>query len=263
MSETTVEYTVDQGVARITLNRADKRNAFDEHVIAALTASLQRAEADPSARIVVIAGAGKHFSAGADLGWMQRTARLSEAENLADARQLSVLMQTLDQLGKPTLARVQGAAYGGALGLISCCDIAIASEQARFCLSETRLGLAPAVIAPYVIRAIGARQARRYFLSAEEFDAPRAEQLGLVHQVVPEAELDARIAQLCTTLRRNGPVALQAAKALVHRVGGQQPDDALREHTLTLIARLRVGAEGQEGLQAFFDKRPPAWTEPT
>ncbi len=260
MSDATVTYSVSpEGIARVTLNRPDRRNAFDAEVIKRLTETLAKAGEDPAVRIVILDAAGKHFSAGADLGWMRDSAQWSEQANIEDAHKLAQLMATLDQLPKPTIARVQGAAFGGALGLVCCCDIAVAADNARFCLSEARLGLAPAVISPYVIRAIGARQARRYFLTTEEIDPARAVDFGLVHETVPEAELDNRIEAFCQRLLRAGPQALLASKRLVERVVGEAADTSLEDYTAQLIARLRTGQEGQEGLTAFFEKRPPAW----
>lgn len=257
-----VLYKVDDlGIARLTLNRPDKRNAFDDQIIAELTARLKQADADDKVRVVILAAAGKHFSAGADLAWMQRTAQMSEAENIDDAQRLAGLMFTLDRLSKPTLARVQGAAFGGALGLICCCDIVVASDAARFCLSEARLGLTPAAISPYVVRAMGPRAARRYFLTTEIMSAATAHRLNVVHEVLPEPELDAELSLLCEQLRRSGPEALSACKQLVQQVDGDMPSQALQDKTTKLIARLRTGAEGQEGLAAFFEKRAPRWCE--
>lgn len=258
----TLLYSLDpQGIATITLNRPDKSNAFDDAVIARLTETLRKAESDPAVRVVVLAAAGKHFSAGADLGWMQRTAKMSQEENQIDARGLTELMFTLDRLSRPTIARVQGAAFGGALGLICCCDIAVAADSARFCLSEARLGLAPAAISPYVIRAMGSRAARRYFLTTEVMSAETAQGLNIVHEVVTESQLDQTVSELAGQLRRSGPEALAACKQLVQEVEEQRPSAALQEYTAQLIARLRTGAEGQEGLAAFLEKRSPRWLE--
>lgn len=257
-----VEYSVDsKGVARLTLNRPDKRNAFDDDIIGQLTARLREADANDQVRVVVLAAKGKHFSAGADLNWMKRTAAMSEAENVTDARHLAELMLTLDRLSKPTLARVQGAAMGGALGLICCCDIALASDDARFCLSEARLGLAPAAISPYVVRAMGPRAARRYFLTTEIMSAAIALRLNVVHEVLAEDQLDDKVEELCEQLRRSGPEALAASKRLVQEVENSFPGSELQEYTARLIARLRTGDEGQEGLAAFLEKRSPRWCE--
>ncbi|MGJ8687977.1 MAG: enoyl-CoA hydratase-related protein [Gammaproteobacteria bacterium] len=262
METNAVLYAVDdQGIARITLNRPDKNNAFDDKTIASLTQRLREADADTQVRVVVLAANGKNFSAGADLGWMKRTAQMSEAENIADARLLADLVLTLDRLSKPTLARVQGAAFGGALGLICACDIAIASDTARFCLSEARLGLAPAVISPYVVRAMGARAARRYFLTTEVMSAQIALNLGIVHEVVLEAKLDELLDELCGHLQRSAPEAIRACKQLIADVEGELPSPDLLDETVNLIARLRTSDEGQEGLIAFLEKRAPRWHE--
>lgn len=251
----------DNGVARLTLNRPEKRNAFGAGIISSLSENLQQVAGDERIRVLILEAAGRHFSAGADLGWMRDTAKLSEKENRDDAMKLSRLMHLLDTLPQPTLARVQGAAFGGALGLICCCDMAIAADNARFCLSEVRLGLSPAVISPYVIRAMGVRAARRYMLSAEVMEAAEAQRLQLVHEVLPEDELDERIDQLSGQLTGAGPEALKATKALIRRVDQAFPDEALRQDTADTIARLRTGPEGQEGLSAFLEKREPAWRE--
>ncbi|MGQ0801504.1 MAG: enoyl-CoA hydratase-related protein [Pseudomarimonas sp.] len=260
---TSVLLAVDAGTATITLHRASVHNAFDENLINDLIEVLREVEAAPEVRVVILTGAGKSFSAGADLGWMKRMAKASEKDNRRDARQLAKLMRTLDQLSKPTIARVNGAAYGGGVGLIACCDIAIGASEARFALTETRLGLVPAVISPYVIDAIGPRQARRLFLTAELFDAAFAERIGLLHQHVPLAELDAAVKESVDRLRDNGPKAMLAAKRLVARIA--HPNSKVRraqdEENADLIAGLRVSAEGQEGLAAFFDKRRPKWAK--
>lgn len=260
MSDETLSYSLDsQGIARVRLNRPERRNAFDADLIRALTDAFRRAGEDPEVRILVLEAVGKHFSAGADLGWMRDSAQWSEAANIEDAHRLAALMTTLDRLPKPTIARVQGAAFGGAVGLVCCCDIAVGADNVRFCLSEARLGLAPAVISPYVVRAMGPRQARRYFLTTEEMDAPRALSLGLLHETCSEERLDDTIADLCQRLLRSGPEALLACKKLVERVESGNGEQELEDYTARLIARLRTGKEGQEGLGAFFEKRPPAW----
>lgn len=242
------------------LHRPSLHNAFDDALIAALTAALEDAGRDERVRAVLLAGDGPSFSAGADLNWMRGMAAASEAENRTDALALARLMRTLDELPKPTLARVQGAAFGGGVGLVACCDIAIAGRQARFGLTESRLGLLPAVISPYVIAAIGARQARRWFATGEHFDADTALRIGLVHDVVGEDELDGAVARQLDLLTRAGPLAAAGAKALVRAVAGGSDRDTLDQSNAELIARLRVSAEGQEGLAAFLDKRPPGWT---
>jgi methylglutaconyl-CoA hydratase len=246
-------------VLTLRLNRPEVRNAFDADLIAHLTVALQEIGADPKVKVLVLAGAGAAFSAGADLQWMRAMAAASEQENLDDALALARLMRTLDELPKPTVARVHGAAFGGAVGLIACCDIAIGSTDARFALSESRLGLLPAVISPYVIAAIGARQARRWFASAEAFDAATAAQIGLLHQAVAPGALDAAVQRQVELLGQAGPLAAAGAKALVRRVVAVGDDASLDRDNAALIARLRVSAEGQEGLNAFLEKRDPNW----
>lgn len=255
-----VLYDVDNlGVARITLNRADKHNAFNEDMIADLTASFKRAATDPAVKAVVLASNGKNFSAGADLNWMQKMAGYTEAQNRADAMQLATMLHTLYTLPKPTLARVQGAAFAGAVGLIACCDIAVACKLSKFCLSETKIGLVPATISPYVIEAMGKRIAKRYFMTAEVFTARRARRLGLISEAVSEDQLDFTIEQLIDTLLKNSPKAVSEAKALINTVANQPLDEPLRELTSDWIARIRVSEQGQEGLNAFLQKRPPNW----
>ena len=245
-------------LATLTLNRVDVHNAFDEHLIATLTSELERLGSDPDVRVVVLAAAGRSFSAGADLNWMRRMADYGEAENRDDALRLARLMQTLDGLPKPTVAKVQGAAFGGGVGLVACCDIVIAARTALFSLSEVRLGLIPAVISPYVVKAMGARQARRYFLTAERFDAGRARDLGLVHEVVEQDALDDTVTRCIAELLQGAPGAQAEAKTLIEQVAPLVAAD-LVEHTAGRIARVRAAAEGREGVVAFLDKRAPAW----
>jgi methylglutaconyl-CoA hydratase len=245
-------------VARITLDRANVHNAFDDAMIAELTEALRAVESDRTVRAVVLTGEGSTFSAGADLNWMRRMADASEAENRDDALRLAELMRTLCFLGKPTIARINGSAYGGGVGLISCCDVAISVDSAKFALSEVKLGLVPAVIAPYVRNAIGDRQARRYFVSGEVFDAAEAERIGLLHTRVPAAQLDESVDRQLHWLSKGGPLAQHEAKRLasgLDRAEAERLDTA----NASLIARLRVSDEGQEGLNAFLDKRPPRW----
>lgn len=249
----------DLGRATLTLNRPAQHNVFDDQLISTLHATLRELNADPQVRVVCLRGAGRSFSAGADLNWMRRMAEYTHAENLADAVALTELMQTLNTLAKPTLALVQGAAFGGGVGLVAACDLALATPDASFCLSEVKLGLIPAVISPYVIAAMGARAARRYFLTAERFDAERARQLGLIHEVVAATELDHQADLLTRQLLANGPQALVAAKQLVADVAGRPIDSDLLADTAQRIATLRASDEGREGLAAFLAKRPPAW----
>ncbi|MCG8276674.1 enoyl-CoA hydratase-related protein [Stenotrophomonas sp. NLF4-10] len=250
----------DGAVATLRLNRPELHNAFDAGLIASLTASLEALGADPAVRAVVLAGEGPSFSAGADLQWMRAMANASQEENRRDALELARLMRTLDELPKPTIARVHGAAFGGGVGLVACCDIAIAAEGARFGLTESRLGLLPAVISPYVITAIGPRQARRWFASGEHFDAATAQRIGLVHQVVAADALDAAVQAQLALLGKAGPVAAASAKVLVRDVLALGADrDALDGANAGLIAVLRASDEGREGLSAFLEKRAPRW----
>lgn len=249
------------GVATLTMNRPERHNAFDDAIITTLTARLRELEADPAVHVVVLAASGKSFSAGADLNWMQRMATYTEDENYRDALALADLMATLDGLAKPTIARVQGAAYGGGVGLVACCDIVLAAESARFCLSEVRLGLIPGAISPYVVKAMGEQQARRYFVTAEVFDASEARRIGLVHDVVAPDMLDERLAELLAGLAQNGPLAMAASKELARYVGRGPVDRAMIEETARRIAAIRVSAEGQDGMAAFLEKRKPGWTQ--
>jgi methylglutaconyl-CoA hydratase len=219
-------------------------------------------EHDARVRVVALAAQGRSFSAGADLNWMQRMANYSEADNIRDAVALANLMRVLDTMSKPTIAQVQGAAFGGGVGLVACCDIACASSAAVFCLSEVRLGLIPAVISPYVIAAMGQRNARRYFLTAERFDAHEALRIGLVHSVVEPDALERCVGQLVDELLKGGPRALAEAKDLIAAVSNRPVDQALAEDTAARIARIRVGSEGQEGTNAFLEKRTPSWIKP-
>lgn len=254
----------DQGFVTLRLNRPEVHNAFDASLIGELTAELKSIAADDRIRGVVLTGNGKSFSAGADLNWMKSMVEAGEAENKQDALRLAELMRTLEFLPKPTIAMVNGAAMGGGVGLVACCDIAIAAEGAKFALSEAKLGLVPAVISPYVIRRIGQGQARRYFLTAEIFDAARAEQLGLVSECVAEAELESSVEQLKRFIAKSGPLAVRHAKQLIGIIQGNsaQAQQTLDEATADLIAKLRVSPEAQEGMSAFLDKRPAEWVPP-
>jgi len=249
-------------VLRLRLNRPQLHNAFDPALIAALTAALEHATGDAALRAVVLEGEGACFSAGADLQWMRGMAAASEDENREDALALARLMRTLDGLQRPTIARVHGPAFGGGVGLVACCDIAIGTPQARFGLTESRLGLLPAVISPYVVAAIGPRQARRWFASAETFDADTALRIGLLHQVVAPDALDAAVAAQTALLCRAAPEASGTAKALVRQAVRGGDTAAVDRTNADLIARLRVSPEGQEGIAAFLEKRAPAWAPP-
>jgi methylglutaconyl-CoA hydratase len=252
--------TRDGPVARVTLNRPQLHNAFDEALIAGLAQTFQALGEDEAVRAVVLTGAGKSFSAGADLNWMKRAAGYDEEQNRADARALELMLRTIDDCPKPVVAMVQGAAIGGGLGLVAACDVAIAGEAARFATSEVRLGIVPAVISPFVVRAIGARQARRYFLTAERFGAEEARRIGLVHEVAPTAELENRVAAVLAEILRGGPEALASAKQLVRLVETMpQGGSILAEATVGMIAERRASPEGKEGIAAFLEKRKPAW----
>ena len=248
-------------VARLRLDRPQLHNAFDAALVAALTDALERLAGDERVRVVVLEGSGASFSAGADLNWMRGMVAAGEAGNREDALALARLMRVLDELPKPTIARVHGAAFGGGVGLVACCDIAIGAEGAKFGLTESRLWLLPAVISPYVIAAIGARHARRYFAAAEVFDAMQAQRIGLLHEVVAADALDAAVDRQVALLLKAGPVASAQAKALVRDVAWARDRNAIDAANADLIARLRVSEEGQEGLSAFLDKRAPAWAE--
>ena len=255
----TLEIAVKGGVARVALNRPDVHNAFDETLIAELTHVVRTFDADTSVRVLVLEGRGKSFCAGADLHWMKKMAGFTQAENLADANNLAAMLSALNGMSKPTIARVHGAAYGGGVGLVACCDIAIGTPEASFALSETRLGLIPAAISPYVIEAIGARAARRYFLSAERFGAEEARRLGLLHELVAEAELDAAVDRLIATLLEAGPQAQAEAKLLIRAVAQRPIDQGVIGDTAKRIARVRATPEGKEGVAAFLAKQKPAW----
>jgi methylglutaconyl-CoA hydratase len=247
------------GVARVTLDRPEVRNAFDEVVIEKLAHVFHEIAADTEIRVVVLAGNGPAFCAGADLNWMKRMAGYGHDENLADARALAEMLAALERLPQPTIARVHGPAFAGGTGLVAACDIAIGTPQAKFCFSEAKLGLSPATISPYVLRAIGERAAHRYFLSAEVFDAEEALRIGMLSVLVPAAELDATIDGLLQHLLAGGPQAHAKIKDLIRAVAGRPLDDALREETAKRIAEIRVSPEGREGIASFLDKRKASW----
>lgn len=256
-----VEISRTGAVARLTMNRPEVHNAFDDALIAELTAAIDELDRDATVRAVVLTGAGASFSAGADLNWMRGMATASEAENREDSLRLARLMRRLQCLSKPTVARVNGAAFGGGVGLVACCDIAVAAEGASFALSEVKLGLVPAVISPYVIAAIGLRQARRLFVTGEIVKASAAQTMGLVHEVVPADGLDAAVDRVLDLLGKGGPVAQGEAKKLALNMAGMSETamEAVDAENAALIARLRVSAEGQDGLSAFLAKTRPSW----
>jgi methylglutaconyl-CoA hydratase len=248
----------DAGVVTLTLDRPDRRNAFDDALIAGLRDTFDRLAGDPATRALIVTGAGAAFSAGADLDWMRRAAGFSAAENLADARRLEGMLAALDRFPRPTIARVNGAAIGGGMGLVAACDIAIASEQAIFAMSEVRLGLLPAVVAPFVRRAIGERACRRLFLTAERIDAAEARRLGLVHETVADEALDSAVEAMLDQVLQGGPEALAAAKALLIDLRHANFDEAA-DRSARAIAERRASPEGKEGIAAFLEKRKPAW----
>lgn len=253
--------TDKRGVLTLCMNRPEVHNAFDADMIQELTAALKAVDQDDAIRMVVITAKGSCFSAGADLNWMRSLVKASQDENERDALRLADLMRTLNYLSKPTIARINGAAFGGGVGLIAACDITVAVDNARFGLTEARLGLVPAVISPYVIRRIGETHARRYFLSAERFDSQRAYDIGLVQQIVSSEQLDEVVEDTIGQVLKGGPAAVSHGKQLVFEIAGHNADTQkiTDEHTARLIARLRVSREGQEGLAAFLEKRKPDW----
>lgn len=256
----TIDVQQQADVATLWLNRPEVHNAFNETLIEELDAALLALETDASVRVLVLAGRGKNFCAGADLRWMERAAAATPEANLQDARRFSTMLRRLARLGKPTIARVHGSALGGGMGLAAACDMCVAALDASFAMTEARLGLIPAVISPYVLRALGARQCLRYMQTAERIGAERAQALGLVHEAVAAGELDVCVERLCAALRAGGPQAQAASKRLVATVEGGYLTDEVLEVTAQAIARQRSTAEAREGLGAFFAKRPPAWT---
>ncbi|HET7220777.1 MAG TPA: enoyl-CoA hydratase-related protein [Vicinamibacterales bacterium] len=255
---TTLRREDQPGVLRITLTRPEIRNAFDEEVIAALTAIAREAAKDPTLRAIVLSGSGPSFCAGADLAWMMKAVAYSRQENLRDAEDLARMLELLDCLPVPVIARVHGAALGGGAGLVAVCDVAVAADTTMFAFSEARLGIVPAVISPYVVAKIGVSCARELFLTAARFDAHRAKEIGLVHAVVPEAKLDATIDTYLRDILACAPSALAVAKRLVREVQGRRPDEVIGLTTST-IAEQRTSPDGQEGMQAFLEKRKPRW----
>lgn len=250
------------GVTTVTLNRPEVRNAFNDEVIAEMTAVFLELGKRPEVRCIVLAAAGPAFCAGADLNWMKQVAGYTREQNVEDAGGLARMLEGVYKCPKPTIARVQGDVYAGGTGLVAACDIAVAVDSANFCLSETRLGLIPATISPYVIRAMGARAAHRWFLTAERFGAAEAHRIGFVHEVVPAAELDAKVGAIAQALVQAGPEAVKACKALVHDVAGHEISAGLIRRTVEGIADIRVGDEGREGIRSFLEKRKPSWLLP-
>jgi methylglutaconyl-CoA hydratase len=262
MSATTpnaLSITTQGAIRTITLSRPDVRNAFNDEVIAELKNAFTEAGLAADVRCVVLAAEGPAFCAGADLNWMRRMADYTRDENLADAGQLAAMLRAIYECPKPTIARVQGDVFAGGVGLVAACDMAVSVDTATYCLSEVKLGLIPATISPYVIRAMGARASHRYFLTAERFSAAEAHRVGLVHEVVAADALDAKVAELTSALVSASPNAVRACKRLVQDVAEREIDDALVAHTVAGIADIRSSAEGKEGVQSFLQKRKPSW----
>lgn len=258
----TTEYVISNiknHILTLTLNRPDLHNAFNEEVIALLTQKLKEADVDPNIRVIILAANGKSFCAGADLNWMRKMAQYTYEENIADAKALAELMRTLYELSKPTIALVQGAAYGGGVGLVACCDIAIACDTSTFCFSEVKLGLVPAVISPYIISAMGKHAAQRYFLTAEVFDAYEAHRLHLIHAITNAEQLVDTGNNIAETLLKNSPQAKSITKKLLREINMPIVNEKIIDATVKYIANTRVSTEGQEGLNAFLEKRKPIW----
>jgi len=255
----TLKINITHRVGVVWMTRAEVRNAFNETTIAELTETFRTLGADPEVRMIVLAAEGPAFCAGADLDWMRRMSQYSHDENRADAMKLATMLRTIHECPKPVIARIHGPAFAGGVGLLAACDIAIASLNAEFCLTETKLGLIPATIAPYVMRAIGANQARRYFLTAEKFDSGEAYRIGLVHNIVPLEQLDATINELLGTLMLTSAEAVTEAKRLVRDLAFRPIDDALVADTAERIAAIRQSADGREGIASFLEKRKPRW----
>jgi methylglutaconyl-CoA hydratase len=256
---TALSITTQGAIRTITLSRPDVRNAFNDEVIAELKNAFTEAGLAADVRCVVLAAEGPAFCAGADLNWMRRMADYTRDENLADAGQLAAMLRAIYECPKPTIARVQGDVFAGGVGLVAACDMAVSVDTATYCLSEVKLGLIPATISPYVIRAMGARASHRYFLTAERFSAAEAHRVGLVHEVVAADALDAKVAELTSALVSASPNAVRACKRLVQDVAEREIDDSLVAHTVAGIADIRSSAEGKEGVQSFLQKRKPSW----
>ncbi len=254
-----IDITMHERVATVTLDRPDVRNAFNEATIAELALAFDELGRDEDVRAIVLAANGSAFCAGGDLNWMKQMAGYSDAENLADAAKLADMLRTIYLCPKPVVARIQGDCYAGGMGLVAACDIAVAVEEANFCLSEVKLGLIPATISPYVIKAMGENAARRYFLTAERFSAREAHRIGFVHEVVPAVDLDATVAAIIKALVGNSPNAVKEAKVLVRDVVGRPVDNALLADSAERIAAIRASSEGREGVASFLEKRKPSW----
>lgn len=259
-TEDLIKVNQQEGIISLTLNAPAVRNAFDDKMIQLLLEYLEAIKEDPSCRVVVLRGEGEHFSAGANIQWMKRMKDASKEENQKDALKLAQLLYNLNHLNKPTIALIQGSVYGGALGLIACCDIILAAPNSHFCFSEVKLGLIPSIVCPYILAAIGSRPARRYMLTAEVFTADTALALGLVHEILPQTEWQTRLETLTNQIKQNAPHATSLAKELILTLAeNAMPALSQVEYTARLIAELRVSKEGQEGLSAFLEKRKAKW----
>lgn len=261
MDYQTLTVAITDRIAHVTLNRPELRNAFNEQSIAELALAFDELGRNDLVRAIVLAANGPAFCAGADLNWMKKMAGYSDSENRADAMRLADMLRTIYACPKPVVAKVQGDCYAGGMGLVAACDIAVAADTASFCLSEVKLGLIPATISPYVIKAMGEQAARRYFITAERFDAREAHRIGFVHEIVPAAELDAKVAAIVQALANNSPNAVREAKTLVRDVVGQPVTQALLEDTAQRIAGIRASLEGREGVASFLEKRRPSWLD--
>ena len=251
---------VDDSVGILTLNKAVRHNAVDGLLVEEITSGLLELEADPQVRVIVLSAAGKSFCAGPDVNWIRETANYAEHESFDDAQDLARMMSTLNELSKPTIARVQGPAFGVGVGLIAACDIAVSTYDAVFALTEVRFGILPAVVSPYVLAAVGERYCRRYMLTAERFSAAEAYRIGLLHEIVPgEEQLDEAVGEIIDSLLKNGPNAQAECKTLIRLLSGQPIDDSTVDETIQVITRVRSSPEGKEGLAAFLEKRKPNW----
>jgi methylglutaconyl-CoA hydratase len=259
MNWQSIDITMHERVATVTLDRPDVRNAFNEATIAELALAFDELGRDEDVRAIVLAANGPAFCAGGDLNWMKQMAGYSDAENLADATKLADMLRTIYLCPKPVVAKIQGDCYAGGMGLVAACDIAVAAEEANFCLSEVKLGLIPATISPYVIKAMGENAARRYFLTAERFSAAEAHRIGFVHELVKAEALDSAVAAIVKALVNNSPNAVQQAKVLVRDIAGRPVDNALLADSAERIAQIRASAEGREGVASFLEKRKPSW----
>jgi methylglutaconyl-CoA hydratase len=261
MDYQTLTVTITDRIGQVTLNRPDLRNAFNEQSIAELALAFDELGRNELVRAIVLAANGPAFCAGADLNWMKKMAGYSDSENRADAMRLADMLRTIYTCPKPVVAKVQGDCYAGGMGLVAACDVVVAVDTANFCLSEVKLGLIPATISPYVIKAMGEQAARRYFLTAERFDAKEAHRIGFVHEIVPAADLDTKVAGIVQALANNSPNAVREAKTLVREIAGAPVTEALLEDTASRIAGIRASLEGREGVASFLEKRRPSWLD--